>query len=284
MNDNLFVSFSGGKTSAYMTYKILNSSFKDRYKNIVVCFANTGEEHPNTLKFINNCDKILGFNTTWLEAVINPEMGKGVRSKIVSYETASKLGEPFEDMCAKYGIPNMSFPHCTKYLKQYPLHHYVRSVLGWEKNYDTAIGIRIDEQRRVTKNKDIYNVVYPLIDWFPSDKVDVNDFWEDMPFTLDIDEHQGNCKWCWKKSLTKHFKNIQENPEWYEFPKKLESRYSSVKTTKEGKPLALFRGHKTTIMLLQEFSEYKQSNQLSLNFNEDLNGGCSESCEVYGTD
>ena len=161
MNKNLFISFSGGKTSAYMTHKILTSSKAKQYENIVVCFANTGEEHPNTLKFVDDCDKNFNFNTVWLEAIVNPEMGKGIRSKVVSYQTASKSGEPFEAMCAKYGIPNMSFPHCTKYLKQHPLHHYVRDILGWGRDYDTAIGIRMDEQRRVTKNKDIYNVVYP---------------------------------------------------------------------------------------------------------------------------
>jgi hypothetical protein len=38
-------------------------------------------------------------------------------------------------------------------------------------------------------------------------------------------------------------------------------------------------------MLKQEFYDYKKNNgQLSFGFDPDENGGCSESCEVYGTE
>jgi 3'-phosphoadenosine 5'-phosphosulfate sulfotransferase (PAPS reductase)/FAD synthetase len=282
--NNLFISFSGGKTSAYMTYKILTSPYKDNYDEIVVIFANTGEEHPNTLEFVNNCDKHLGFNTIWIESDIQGK-GVGARPKIVTYETASRNGEPFEAFCAKHGIPNMISPQCTARLKTDPMHYYVRKELGWGKEYDTAIGIRMDEQRRVSKTADVNKIVYPLIDWFPTDKIDVNDFWEDMPFTLNIEEHQGNCKWCWKKSLNKHFKLLEQNPEWFDFPQRMEEQYSTVRLDLQGNPQYFFRGRKSTIMLKQEFADFKQNNgQLSFSFNPDENSGCSESCEVYGTE
>lgn len=280
----LFISFSGGKTSAYMTHKILNSEYKSRYDEVVVVFANTGEEHEKTLEFVHNCDKHLGFNTVWIEAEIQGK-GTGPRPKIVTYDTASRNGEPFESFCAKHGIPNMISPQCTARLKTDPMHYYVRKELGWGKDYDTAIGIRMDETRRVSKSADVNRIVYPLIDWFPTDKIDVNDFWEDMPFTLDIQEHQGNCKWCWKKSLTKHFKIMDENPEWFDFPAKMEDKYSRVRLDLQGNPQYFFRGKKSTIMLRQEYEMFKQNNgQLSFSFNPDENSGCSESCEVYGTE
>lgn len=56
----LLISFSGGETSAYMTYSLLEQ-FKDWY-DIQVVFANTGEENEATLDFVNRCDKELGFN------------------------------------------------------------------------------------------------------------------------------------------------------------------------------------------------------------------------------
>jgi len=219
MSKNLRVCFSGGKTSAYMTYKILNNLDKLPYDNVVVLFANTGQEHDKTLEFVNNCDKQLNFNTHWIEANVIYEKGKGTQSKLVNYSTASRDGVPFEDVIKKYGIPSMSFPHCTRELKLNPLHHYTKNVLGWE-DYDNAIGIRTDETRRVSKFATKNGIVYPLIDWFPSNKEDINIFWEDMPFNLEIFEHQGNCKWCWKKSLKKHFLNLEKNPEWYDFPEK----------------------------------------------------------------
>jgi hypothetical protein len=280
---NLFISFSGGKTSAYMTYKILNSTYKEQYDNIVVVFANTGQEHDKTLEFVNNCDKHFGFNTIWIEADISQEKGVGVRPKIVTFDTASRNGEPFEAFCAKYGIPNMISPQCTSRLKTDPMHYYVRKTLGWGNNYDTAIGIRTDESRRVSKNADVNNIVYPLIDWFPSDKIDVNDFWEDMPFTLEIKEHQGNCKWCWKKSIKKHFMLLEENPEYFDFPDRMEKLYSTVRTDGEGKPQYFFRGKRSTDMLKQEWQTVRSEGLKQQSLFEDENGGCSESCEVYET-
>jgi hypothetical protein len=280
---NLFISFSGGKTSAYMTYKILNSEYKNKYDNVVVVFANTGQEHDKTLEFVHNCDKHLGFNTVWIEADITQEKGTGVRPKIVTFETASRNGEPFEDFCKKYGIPNMISPQCTSRLKTDPMHYYVRKTLGWGKEYDTAIGIRTDESRRVSKNADVNQIVYPLIDWFPSDKIDVNDFWEDMPFTLEIKEHQGNCKWCWKKSLKKHFMLLEENPEWFDFPDRMEQLYSTVRTDGDGKPQYFFRNKRSTQVLKQEWQAVRFEGLKQANLFEDENGGCSESCEVYET-
>lgn len=281
---NLFISFSGGKTSAYMTHKILSSDYVNNYDKIVVVFANTGQEHEKTLEFVNNCDKFLNFNTVWIEADISQEKGVGVRPKIVNYKTASRDGKPFEDACAKYGIPNMISPQCTARLKTDPMHYYIKSVLNWGKNYETAIGIREDEKRRVSKNATENKIVYPLIDWFPSDKIDVNSFWEEMPFTLEIKEHQGNCVWCWKKSIKKHFMLLNENPEWFDFPDKMEHLYSHVRLDGDGQPQYFFRGKKSTQMLKKEWSIVKiQNAKQYLLFDDDENSGCSESCELYET-
>ena len=59
--ENYQISFSGGRTSAYMT-KLLLDNFSDKY-NFIVTFANTGMEHEKTLEFIHNCDLNFNFNT-----------------------------------------------------------------------------------------------------------------------------------------------------------------------------------------------------------------------------
>ena len=70
MKKKLTVSFSGGRTSAYMCY-ILQTQYADKY-DIQYVFANTGQEHENTLKFVDQCDKAFNLNLTWVEAVVDP--------------------------------------------------------------------------------------------------------------------------------------------------------------------------------------------------------------------
>jgi len=146
MKKPFHISFSGGRTSAYMT-KLLLDNWSDDYE-FIVTFANTGLEHPKTLEFVHNCDKYFGFNTVWLEAVVQHGKRAAPTHKVVTFETASRSGEPFEEVIKKYGIPNAAFPGCTRDLKLAPIHSYLRDI-GLEPNkVPTAIGIRSDDAAR----------------------------------------------------------------------------------------------------------------------------------------
>jgi len=269
--NNLLVCFSGGKTSAYMTKKIKESFTGD----LRVVFANTGQENDETLEFVRDCDRYFGFETVWLEAEVQ-ERNTATSFKVVDFESANRDGAIFETVIQKYGIPNVSYPHCTRELKERPLHSYVKAI-GWARgNYQTAIGIRTDETRRVRKTKDYQNIVYPLVDWFPADKDDVNDFWEDQKFNLKLAEHKGNCKWCWKKSLKKHSVLIHESPEIYNFPRKMEQKYGYAGHNDGVRKRVFFRGNRSTDDL------FKLS-ETTGTVDQDLDGGCSESCEIYAT-
>lgn len=129
----LLASFSGGKTSAFMTKWLLDN--KSEEYDIKVVFANTGEEHVKTLEFVHVCDQAFGFGTVWIEA-IQRERGKSSGHRIVTFETASRNGEPFEAMIGKYGIPNTSFPHCTRELKLNPIKSYLASIGALPKVVD----------------------------------------------------------------------------------------------------------------------------------------------------
>lgn len=61
MKEKYQISFSGGRTSAYMT-KMLIDNLGDVY-DFIVTFANTGLEDEKTLQFVKNCDDYFGFNT-----------------------------------------------------------------------------------------------------------------------------------------------------------------------------------------------------------------------------
>ena len=49
------ISFSGGRTSGYMLYHILEAYDGKLPDDVVVAFANTGKERSETLDFVNDC-------------------------------------------------------------------------------------------------------------------------------------------------------------------------------------------------------------------------------------
>lgn len=277
--EKLQISFSGGRTSAYMT-KLILDNWKDKY-DFIVTFANTGKEHPKTLEFIHNCDTIFGFNTVWLEANVFMDERKGTGFKIVSYETASRDGKPFEKVIQKYGISNPSYLHCTRELKLAPMRSYLSSLGINHKEIPTAIGIRADEKRRISKTAGVDNIIYPLITDWPSDKQDVLDFWEDQLFDLGLDEWDGNCVGCFKKSFKKIFKQLDTDSSSLDWHIDMEQKYGSVKCPIENTKRVFFRGNTTAKGVIEMWKQDRQNSptQLALDLYE--NGGCSESCEVY---
>lgn len=279
-------SFSGGKTSAFMT-KRLKEEYSHIY-DIIVTFTNTAREDERTLTFVHNCDVVYGFNTVWLEAVVHPDSRKGSTHRIVTYETASRNGEPFEEVIKKYGIPNMTFQPCNRELKLNAMRSYCNSI-GWHTGtYDTAIGIRMDEQRRVSDDQKKLRIVYPLIDWFPSDKQDVNDWAEDQPFQLGLKEHEGNCVTCHKKSDRKLFQLIREQPSAFDWNARMEDQYAKNGANRAGESRVFFRRNRSTAALFEEAKIALSADDFEQRYAQrqhelDLDGGCSESCELYET-
>jgi len=277
MKERLCISFSGGRTSAYMT-KMLLDNYSDKY-DFLVTFANTGQEHDKTLEFVHRCDKEWGFNTVWLEAVVNQY--KGTTHKIVSYESASRKGEPFEDVIKKYGISNQAWPHCTRETKLSPMRSYLRGV-GWRAEI-TAIGIRADEKRRVSKQAEKNRIIYPLVDMFPTTKAEVISWFDKQSFDLGLVEREGNCVWCWKKSLRKLVDNYKEHPEWFDFPIRAEKKYGGCGHNEGGYKRVWLRGNRSMdyIRILAE-----APSQVGLFSEQDIiddamTNECGESCEVY---
>ena len=290
----LAISFSGGRTSAVMT-KLCVEKFKESH-DIAITFANTGCEHENTLKFVDQCDKHFGWNVVWIEAVVNPERGKGIRHKVVTYETAARDGEPLEADFAKHGLPGPGWLHCTRDTKELPIKDYLKS-LGWKwGEFWIAIGIRSDEMDRVSQNREKLKFVYPLVDagWT---KEDVKAECISWPFDLDLKgEHYGNCTWCWKKSLRKHMTLALESPEVFDFPRRMEEKYSHITTTDDpNMSRQMFRKNMTTVDIIEmarttDFEPYVDIDQSQLfsqaNYDVFLDTGsaCGESCEIGADD
>lgn len=290
---NLFVSFSGGETSALMTHLIL-SQWREHYDEIVVLFANTGQENEATLEFVRNCDRAFGFATVWLEADVKPEAGKGTAHKIVDFVTANRDGAPFEAFVKKFGVPNQKFPQCTRELKKRPLDSYIRS-LGWKNGtFHTAIGIRADEPQRRSQAAEENGVVYPLLDWLPLNKPAVNAFWRDQPFRLNLFGYQGNCKTCWKKSFRKLLTVMDDDARQFDFFERMEETYGLVgpefaKQHVPGYKRVFFRGNLGVKDLREMYKtdDWTRSENDAVVYHDkmveldiDPADGCVESCEI----
>ena len=198
---------------------------------------NTGQEHEKTLEFVNNVDKYFNLNLVWLEARV--QKGRtGTKHEVVSYHTANRDGKYFEEVLAKFGLPDMNHIHCTREMKLRPIQHW-KKVNGYKDNRE-ALGIRYDEFRRVKNDK---GYIFPLATIFKTNKQEVLEFWSNQPFNLDIPEHLGNCVWCYKKSDKKLRMVADDMPEAFDFPRILESKYSMIKNTSEAniEPRMIFR-------------------------------------------
>jgi len=209
------ISFSGGRTSAYMLYKVLQAGGGKLPKEAIVCFANTGKEMEETLQFVHDCEVNWNVEIHWLEYIAHAEPSK--RFKRVTYETASRNGEPFAasiDQNGKLYLPNPVARICTINLKIRVIDKYLKS-LGWDHNEKMDwVGIRADEQRRAAK---IGRERTPLVVDGVT-KETVGNFWKSQPFDLKLPNHNGvtmhgNCDLCFLKPANQIYSLINEKPE-----------------------------------------------------------------------
>ena len=106
------VSFSGGRSSAYMLWRVLqsNNGLPEEAKAI---FCNTGKEVEETLKFVKDCETNWKVKIDWVEY-----RSESPGYAFVDFETASRKGEPFEQLILKKQyLPNTFARFCTQELK-----------------------------------------------------------------------------------------------------------------------------------------------------------------------
>ena len=211
------ISFSGGRTSAYMLYKVLKAHQMSLPEDAVVCFANTGKEDEATLKFVHDCSTHWNVPIVWLE-YRNAEDTKD-RWTEVTYETASRNGEPFEAVIRKKNyLPNPVTRFCTIEMKIRTIANYLFSKGMCETRsqgeYMSWVGIRADEPRRSAK---IPRDRTPLVTAGVTKEI-VGEFWRNQPFDLELPNingvtYHGNCDLCFLKGTSQTMSLIQEKPE-----------------------------------------------------------------------
>lgn len=212
------ISFSGGRTSAYMLWRVLQSN-GGLPAEAVVCFANTGKEDEATLRFVHECSERWDVPIRWVEYVAAPETAD--RFKVVDFETASRNGEPFEALIrVRNYLPNPVARFCTVELKVRAIHRYLKTI-GWTE-WDSMLGIRADEPRRLAKigNQDYGKHEEKIAPLGPAGvtKEVVGAFWRSQPFDLGLPNNNGvtmhgNCDLCYLKGGAQILSLIQEKPE-----------------------------------------------------------------------
>jgi 3'-phosphoadenosine 5'-phosphosulfate sulfotransferase (PAPS reductase)/FAD synthetase len=225
------ISFSGGRTSALTLHKLLRAN-GGLPNEAQVLFCNTGKEEEATLRFVRECGERWSVPITWLEY-----QGDGGFT-VTDLTGASRNGEPFEAIIAQRGgvLPNRVARYCSSEMKTRTMHRYLRSI-GWTE-WDTVIGIRADEPRRVAKFRanphpetKAEEVHMPLAVAGVGAQ-DVGAFWRQQPFDLELPNMNGktmhgNCDLCYLKPAHQVFSLIAEKPSravwWAAQEKKAES-------------------------------------------------------------
>lgn len=174
---------------------------------------------PQTLDFVRDCSERWGVPITWLEYLDHDEPQQ--RWREVTYETASRNGEPFEALIARRRfLPNPVTRFCTAELKIRVMKLYAQQALGFD-NWDVVIGFRADEPLRVAKlstpNKEPNTRSAPLARMGIT-KREVGEFWRAQPFDLRLPNMNGttmhgNCDLCFLKGGAQIFSLIREAPE-----------------------------------------------------------------------
>lgn len=219
INDMTAISLSGGRTSAYMLWRVLQSN-NGLPDGVEVCFANTGKEMEETLQFVHDIGHHWNVPIRWIEYRAD-EPGYA----LVDFETASRNGEPFEALIKKRQyLPNPVTRFCTVELKIRAMHRHLKT-LGWKDGdgWDQMVGIRADEQRRVAKIRarpspetTKETMIMPLADAGITKTV-VGNFWRNQSFDLGLHNNNGvtmhgNCDLCFLKGRNQVFTLIKEKP------------------------------------------------------------------------
>ena len=210
------VHFSGGRTSGYLLWNILNAYDGVLPPDLHVLFFNTGKERKETLDFVQDCDHRWGVPITWLEFDSTHEH----RTKIVNHNSAARNGEPFEDLIKndRKMLPNPVTRFCTVELKIRRSHAYMHKIMGYD-HWVSNVGLRADEMHRVARlanRRERFDTEAPLAKAGLT-KQDVGKFWGVQPFGLELPNimnstPHGNCDLCFLKSRSTIGALIREDP------------------------------------------------------------------------
>ena len=189
------------------------STFDSEYR---VIYCNNEREHDATRQFVQECGNAWGVNITWLEY---DRVDDEHTFKEVNYESASRRGDamdgPFSKMLEwSKTLPNVRSRQCSGQLKVRTMRRYLQAMEM--KTWESFIGIRADESDRATdilaQCPKYITPHFPLVDDGTTIS-DVNTYWSNNSFRLNIPNHMGNCDLCFLKAKWKRMAIMREDPD-----------------------------------------------------------------------
>lgn len=293
------VSFSGGRTSAYMVYLIEKMRKAGQWTAPTeYIFMDTGAEHPKTYAFLRKCVEYFGIELICLRGDFNQPVGKGSAYQVLGISECNHdmVNGPMAQILKKYGTPTVMGAWCTSRMKEETHDKYCNDVFG-AGNYVTWLGIRADEQSRlkIGRRSDLRY----LAEISEFDKEDILDFWKEMQFDLEIEEHLGNCVFCIKKSINKIALAARDEPElavqWMQAIESATDRLNqpTEKTvddlfpyqyTQHVKKGVMYRNHNSMESIIAKFALHSRDEIYDSirSMKRKEAGSCSESCEAFG--
>jgi 3'-phosphoadenosine 5'-phosphosulfate sulfotransferase (PAPS reductase)/FAD synthetase len=228
------ISFSGGRTSAYMLWRILQAHGGTLPDDVHVCFANTGKEREETLRFVHECSVRWGVRVRWLEWINRPDskVPPSERFIEVGFNSAARKGEPFKALVRrKKYLPNAVTRFCTAELKIDTMKQFMLAQ-GYER-WTNVVGLRRDEMHRVFKQyernesgKERWRSHMPMATragattsrdiwrFWLGQNVDPKKLRYPLPqgFDLGLWPYEGNCDDCFLKGLAVLVHQERERP------------------------------------------------------------------------
>jgi len=186
------ISFSGGRTSAYMLRRVLDVGLQP---DVHVLFADTGRERDETYRFVREIEERWSVPIHWLHR-------PGYFTQLIT-----------DRRC----LPNPTMRFCTQELKLRPMRDFMLAK-GYE-HWDNAVGIRADEPKRVARMREQneerserWTVQMPLAE-AGTTEADVMAFWKQQPFDLALKPYEGNCTICFLKHVNKRERLAKDRPD-----------------------------------------------------------------------
>ena len=138
--------------------------------------------------------------------------------------------------------------------------------------------MRSDEPKRL---KPKAGIKY-LADLLYVEKQDVLDWWKHQPFDLQLEEQEGNCLFCIKKSTAKLALAIKQNPNFYHVWKYYLND-SSIREKDGYDKLVMYRGKLSLTGIAKMYSEHSEEELRSKMRHSKRyeRGSCTESCEAF---
>lgn len=269
------VSFSGGRTSAYLVH--LMEQRRAAGEDVRYIFTDTGAEHPKTYEFIRNIVTHWDIDLICLRLVVNPKLGEGNSYRVVGVDEIGPDLEPFRAALSKYGTPYVGGRFCTRTMKIEPFHRYCKDHIPQSEKW---LGIRTDEPKRLTpKPKTHY-----LADISDMEKKDIINWWSQQPFDLDLPEHLGNCVFCIEKGINKIALAARDEPQMAaEFWELVNEPGVRVVERRQQENKIMYRGNNSLESVIALFSDHSREEIAAT-----IRGGggydsgaCTESCEPF---